>query len=116
MLDLNPLLTPLAALGPWGILLGAAITLGIQWIRKRQGDAQPTPAPAPSPDKPEAPSKTPVLDALSNLLKLLAMRKTQQSATPAVQFGATATDADVDTDTAKRLLKVMLEGDLKIVE
>jgi len=50
-MDLTPLLTALSALGPWGIVAGIGITLGLQFLRNRlsRPPAPITPTPNPSP-------------------------------------------------------------------
>jgi hypothetical protein len=82
-MDLTALNAALASLGPWGVLIGVALTFGGQWLRAKM--KQPSgpgidrpfspPAPNPVPDplvfpvSPDAaPSKRPLLDLLNLLL------------------------------------------------
>lgn len=111
MLDLTPLLTLLSSLGPWGVLAGAGLTLLVQWLRNRP-PATPTPTPTPDPLKPSAPA-TPILDALANLLKLLALKKAAMVVPVSVGAVVPVVDGDVDTETAKKLLAVILSDGIK---
>jgi hypothetical protein len=52
---LTPILSALSGLGPWGLVIGAALTIGVQWLRSRV--SQP------------ADPASPLLDALLALLK-----------------------------------------------
>jgi len=60
-MDLNALPNMLASLGPWGIVIGVAVTLFVQWLRARMGPNQPPLLPGPS--------QTPLLDALLAILR-----------------------------------------------
>jgi hypothetical protein len=81
-MDLNALNAALAGLGPWGVLIGVALTFGAQWLRARMkqpsGPVSPNasapvrPSSPPAPEVPVGPSvtepKQPLLDALNALL------------------------------------------------
>ena len=72
-MDLTALNAWLAGLGPWGIALGAALTIAAKILRDRmskQPQPAPAPAPAPAPQPQPAPSDTPLLDALLQVLRL----------------------------------------------
>lgn len=108
MVDLDPLMTLLAGLGPWGLLIGAGITLGLQWLAKRRN---PTPVDPDKPTDPTAP-KRPILDALMEFLRLFLEKK---SAAPKVQFGEApkpqmdADGEDLDEEKVKKLLGVLFD-------
>lgn len=107
-MDLNSLLLMLNGLGPWGILIGAVLTIGVQWLRNRN----PQPAPAPidpnSPTPTPEPSKTPLLDALLSLLKLTLLKKAT-TAPAKFEAVAEATTDDIDHETVDKWLKVISE-------
>jgi hypothetical protein len=92
---LDALNAQLATLGPWGIVAGIALTIGVQFLRKRLNVTLPTlpanpstpanpapvnPAPVPVPvpvPVPAPQSDTPILDAVVSIIrtKLLQNRK-----------------------------------------
>jgi hypothetical protein len=71
VIDLTNLNALLAGLGPWGILIGAGLTIGVNWFRNRR-NPQPAPAPA-DPANPNAPapkpSGTPILDMVLDVIR-----------------------------------------------
>jgi hypothetical protein len=77
---MDQLLPFLSALGPWGVLAGAVATIIVQRLRDRFA---PKPAPGPvDPADPKdptpapvEPSKTPLLDAVLNLIRLKLLKK-----------------------------------------
>jgi hypothetical protein len=93
----------LAGLGPWGVAIGIALTVGGQWVRNRMQPTAPappvTPAPAagpaapvvvtPAPAAPASPS--PVLDAILAIIRL--------------RLQTAAAGADIDHETAGDVLK-----------
>lgn len=80
-MDLSQLQAALAGLGPWGIVLGVAITLAVQWYKGRQ--------PAPAAGDPS----TPLLDAVLNLIRV---KHTSAPAQPVKR--------DIDHETADNLI------------
>lgn len=85
----------LASLGPWGILIGAALPILAQFLRNRiaPAPAPVPPAPVPEPKPVPKPSDTPVLDLLLLLLKSKLAPKSPVSAS-----------ADLSHDDAAELL------------
>lgn len=108
----------LAGLGPWGLLIGAAITVAVNVIRNRLNPAPVVPAPVtpanpanpvvPTPVAP-APASRPVRDALLAILAAFLDRKASGGGVQ--MFGANGYPApgplpDTDHETAIALLKV----------
>ena len=97
-----------------GTSLGAGLTIALQWIAKRRN---PNPAPAPGPVDPLNPApapdapKTPILDAILNLLKLKLLNKKDAP----VQFQSlpvapASTDVDLDDELMKKLLALLTDA------
>lgn len=86
----------LAALGPWGILIGAVIAIAGRYLRDRMGPAPVSPDPKPSPAP--APSSTPILDAILQILRA------KLSPSAPVQSLAPPEPADLSHDDAAELL------------
>lgn len=74
MVDLTPLMDYLNHLGPWGVLIGIAVTVLVQRLRAKYPNL-PLPA--------VTPSATPVRDAAKALLLLLLERKFSAPVVPA---------------------------------
>lgn len=107
-MDLNALAAALSGLGPWGIALGAALTLAVNFYRNGKllptaAPASPTApvAPAPAPSVPAADPSLPVLPVIPNrpllnaglqFLQLLAQRKALQATAPVTPYSAAAYD------------------------
>jgi hypothetical protein len=84
---LAPILSALSGLGPWGLVIGAAVAVGAQWLKSRvskpadpkkplldallallKPELKPAPAPAPEP-KPAIPDDHgPLIDAILKAL------------------------------------------------
>jgi hypothetical protein len=86
MLDLSAVTAVLAGLGPWGLLAGVVLTLGVQWAKKKfphlvpgkpSPVPEPGPAPAPNPSDPipAAPTGRPLLDLALRILAGIAARR-----------------------------------------
>lgn len=86
---LDALNAQLATLGPWGIVAGIALTIGVQFLRKRLNVTLPTlpanpstpvipapvnPAPVPVP-VPAPQSDTPILDAVVSIIRTKLLQK-----------------------------------------
>lgn len=95
-------LASLSALGPWGVLVGVAVTLAAQFLRNRLPSG---PAPVPPPSPAPAPHGTPVLDAL---LALLRARFTAPAQSATVTTTA-APVADLDHETAADVLSKLFQ-------
>lgn len=113
-MDLSPLSALLAGLGPWGLLIGAAIPLVVNLLRNRLNPAPapapgpapvPGPAPTPVPAPAPAPSGRPILDALAKLLPLLLSSLLAKRAGPveSVVFGDEP-EPDLEAEDVEKLL------------
>lgn len=88
----------LSSLGPWGVLIGAAIPIIVNLIRDRVSPQPPRPDPNQAPVPGPSPSGTPVLDAILQIL-----RAKLTPAPPAVPVAA----SDIaHEDAAELLLKL----------
>ncbi|QEL19840.1 hypothetical protein [Limnoglobus roseus] len=110
MIDLTPITQFLSSLGPWGVLLGAALAvLGPRLTpllsRIKLPSLTPSAGPSPSPAGP-SPSPTPLLDSLAAkrpvihaLLQVLLQRLSQPAA-----FGAAGDGEDLETKLTSLLV------------
>lgn len=103
-MDLSGLQALLAGLGPWGLLIGAAIPFILKFLQARlKATPTPGPVPVPVPDPvPTVPSNTPIRDAARELmLKLLGILMSPKAAQVQAIVEQDMTAAEVQEMLAK---------------